>query len=113
MATEKNSSTEARPFTRWIRGMEDDPNFILVVDNPEGGNPLEWRQLDIRALPGRPDLQARMSDRTRGRMLREAEQAERELFGLPLVDETVDYGSAEYVNIPITLVRANCRGVGE
>ncbi len=113
MATEKNSSTEAMPFTRWIRGMEDDPSFILVVDDSAGGKPLEWRELDIRALPSRPDLQARMSDRARGRMLREAEQAERELSGLPMVAETVDYGTAEYVNIPMPPVRANCRGVGQ
>lgn len=68
MATE----SVAKPFTRFYRSF-DGPELELVVEDPAGGNPLEWRSLDIRALPHRPDL-LELGAVARERLLADAER---------------------------------------
>lgn len=57
------------PFTRWIRAL-DGPELCLVLDSDCGI--AEWIDVDLRDLPRRPDLIARLGAAASLRLLGEA-----------------------------------------
>ena len=59
-------------FTRWHREI-DGPRLVLVVER-EDGSLVEWLELDVRELPERQDLLGRLGERTRKRLLQDAER---------------------------------------
>lgn len=89
-----------RPFTCWHRHMEG-PALALVVYDPAGGNPLEWRTLDVRDLPHRPDLLARLGAVAQARLIADAARAERDYSGVPRIAEELDGPAGEYACIPV------------
>lgn len=95
---------EQLPFSCWHRHMEG-PALALVVYDPAGGNPLEWRTLDVRDLPQRPDLLARLGSVVRSRLLADSRRAEREYSDVARIPEEVDGPQSEYASIPIVEVR--------
>ncbi|MGE4070808.1 MAG: hypothetical protein AB7E72_06490 [Lysobacterales bacterium] len=99
------------PFTRWHRHMEG-PELALVVDDPAGGNPLAWHTLDVRALPHRPDLLARLGAVAQSRLLADAARAELEYASAPRIPEEVDGPQGEYASIPVVDVRRRRPVVG-
>ena len=104
-------SASARPFTRWHRHMEG-PELALVVDDPAGGNPLAWHTLDVRALPHRPDLLARLGAVAQSRLLADAARAELEYASAPHIPEEIDGPQGEYASIPIIEPRQGRTGAG-
>ncbi|WP_448098158.1 hypothetical protein [Luteibacter yeojuensis] len=62
-----------RPFSRWVRGMDSDALALVAED--DNGRILEWVDLDIRDLPRRPDLLARLGPDTIARLLADAAKA--------------------------------------
>jgi hypothetical protein len=100
MTTSDRSGTQARPFSCWHRHMEG-PALALVVYDPAGGNPLEWRTLDVRDLPHRPDLLARLGPVVQSRLLADAARAELEYSDVAHVPEEVDGPQGEYARIPV------------
>lgn len=99
------------PFTCWHRHMEG-PALALVVYDPAGGNPLEWRTLDVRDLPQRPELLARLGPVVRSRLLADAARAELEYASEQRVPEEVDGPQGEYASIPIVEPRQRLPGSG-
>ncbi|MCB1453911.1 MAG: hypothetical protein KDJ43_09705 [Rhizobiaceae bacterium] len=77
------------------------PELALVVDDPAGGNPLEWHTLDVRALPHRPDLLARLGSIVQVRLIADAARAELEYASAPHIPEEIDGPQGEYASIPI------------
>lgn len=63
----------AIPFTRWIREI-DGPGLVLSLERPDRSL-AEWIELDVRALPGRPDLLCRLGLKSRQRLLADAERS--------------------------------------
>ena len=100
MSKQQVSVPAELPFNRWGRWM-DGPGLTLIVEDKAGGNPREWREMDVRELPSRPDLLARLGDQARSRLLAEAETATREFQGVPLLVEEVDDEHGDYVFIPV------------
>ncbi|MBK9655062.1 MAG: hypothetical protein IPO66_06145 [Rhodanobacteraceae bacterium] len=103
--------TDARPFSRWHRHMEG-PALALVVDDPAGGNPLEWRTLDVRTLPQRPDLLARLGAVVQSRLLADAAHAELEYPDAARIPEEVDGPQGEYASVPVVVPRLQRIGAG-
>ncbi|WP_426284977.1 hypothetical protein [Luteibacter sp. E-22] len=62
-----------RPFSRWVRGMDSDALALVAED--DNGRILEWVDLDIRDLPRRPDLLARLGPDAIARLLADAAEA--------------------------------------
>lgn len=83
----------------------ESPALALVVYDPAGGNPLEWRTLDVRDLPQRPDLLARLGAVVQSRLLADAARATTEYASVPRVLEEVDGPQGEYASIPIVETR--------
>lgn len=94
------TGADVRPFSCWHRHMES-PALALVVDDPAGGNPLEWRTLDVRALPQRPDLLARLGPVVQSRLLADAARAELEYPDAARIPEEVDGPQGEYASISV------------
>lgn len=99
------------PFTCWHRHMEG-PALELVVHDPAGGNPLEWRTLDVRDLPQRPDLLARIGAVAQARLLADAARAELEYASAPRVLEEVDGPQGEYASVQIMAPPQRRSGTG-
>lgn len=113
MATQNHSNinpTSAPLFTQWGRGMDRDPRLTLMIENPDRTEaPIEYRELDIRTLPDRPDLVARMPDRFRDRMMKEAAaaKASKYLVDVPILSELIGSNDpADYVTIPVVEIKA-------
>lgn len=61
----------AQPFTHWSRSMDDGALSLWIEQE---GRVIERVSIDVCELPSRPDLLARLGDRTRARMLWEARE---------------------------------------
>lgn len=101
---------DTRPFTRWLRSF-DGPRLTLVVDDPHGGPPLEWRTLDVRSLGDRPDLMARIGPIACIRLAADAAAAAVDYLGVPFVAEAIDGPHGEFIFLPVaTTISASLHG---
>jgi hypothetical protein len=63
------------PFTRWHRSLDD--GWLALVVESASGRLVESVELDVRELPRRPELLARLGPNTRARLLADAAELAR------------------------------------